>query len=149
MKKIYISLNVILVIFFGYKILSLNAKLERTPLPAKISPQFNIREIFRPDVIKEFEFEKIFDTREPADSKSDKSIQVLNPDGINQIFDKDVILRLKGIITSKDLSFAVLKIVKKNKEVETIKLLKGENFRGYLLEKIFKDYVELRGDFCR
>jgi len=137
-----VTFNIILVGFLGVKIFLLNTALEKMPPPAKIFSDVNVKEIYRPVAIKSFEFPKIFDTKDSADNQVDTSRPVSNPKGLNQIFDDDLILRLKGIIISRKLSFAVFTTVKK-KETETIKLLKGEHVRGYLLEEIFKNHVEL------
>jgi hypothetical protein len=139
MKNIFILLNVILVIFCGLRILTLKTDLERIPPAREFLSQLDIKEILRPVVIKEFESRKIFDTKVPDTIAEDGA----KTDKMNQIEDGDVLLRLKGIIKTRNLSFVVLAAVTRDKESETAKLLKGENFRGYIVEKIFEDYVEL------
>jgi len=146
MKKTFVCINIVLVVFLGLKINNLKIKLDKSPPPVTLTSMVNVNTLSRPVIIKEFASRKIFDTKEPADIKVDKTGQQGLPGGLNEILDKDVILRLKGIIKSEELSFAVLDLIEKDKgkKNQIMKLLKGESFRGYLLGEIFKNYVSGR-----
>lgn len=147
MKNFLFALLIISGLILGFNIYGLKTDLNQSLSVNKKFVEYNAERILRPIVKKDFEFKRIFDTKKIEETESEKlntEDKTLNKDGqLNQVHEGDTVFRLQGIMISKDLRFAVLSVVSNKKDNKIIRLFVGEKFKGYIVEKIFKDYIEL------
>ena len=143
MKNFLFALLIIFGLVLGFNIAGLKTDLDQSLSVNKKSVEYNAERIVRPTVKKDFEFKRIFDTKKIQETEPEKLNAKDKAGQLNQIHEGDTVFQLKGIMISKDLRFAVLSAVSNNKDNKIIRLFVGEKFKGYTVEKIFKDYIEL------
>ena len=143
MKPLVIILNVVLIIILGVKVFDLIKNLDAYPESGRLFDQSEVGRILRPKAIKEFDLRKIFDTKEPIVVAKKDPDQKKAAKELNQVVDKNIVLRLRGIVKAKDVFFVVMDVEIENKKEKTIRLFQGEGIRDYIVEKIFENHVEL------
>ena len=153
MKRIAIFILVCLAIFLTYRGVLLKVELSRIPPAGKEGAGMTIDKISRPQAATEFPNRPIFAVKAAADgASSSDSGTAAEGEGQaagakNELAEGGAVLRVKAIIAARDKRFAVLAVSggKKGERVHE-KLFEGDQVRGYFVEKITADHVELSRD---
>jgi len=150
MKRLGVFIIIAMGVYLAYQGVSLKMELNLSPSAGKTLPGYQIQEISRPEPANSFVQTDVFDIKRPAsqneraEGENDGKEGGAGGDGLNQIAEGDAVLRVRGIISSGNSRFAVLEVSgKKMDERESMKLFEGDQVRGYRVEEISNDRVEL------
>lgn len=146
MKYFVILLSAVIFFIFTVNLYTLKTELEKDVHTKDSTSSFDPKPVRRAKIVDRLNVPPVFDVKAPEPNTSppkkndpvEKKITSLH--GLkNQLKD----LRVKGIIVSKEATYAVLASVENNKETEAKKVFKDDTFKGYTLSKIYPGHVEL------
>ena len=144
-KKFLLLLNLLLVLFFGYKVVVLLVEIGYKSVSGHPLEGFDFEEIKKPSYKRNKEYRNFFGVKEKPASKKNISKQ---KDLLNELITKDLILRVQGIFILEDDGYAVISVVERKKrgkqEVKKVKV--GDKIYDFSVTSIRSGSISLKNN---
>ena len=143
--KFFISLNVLLVVVFAYKLFALYGEIRYEGAEGQNSVDYNLADIKRPPLKISDEYRNIFDVRLTESAKKN-SQPVSGSSALNELVAGDEVVRVMGIFISEDTRYAVISILDKKKrrhKIEGKKVSIGDKIKDFSVISILPGSISL------
>ena len=146
-KKYLLLFNLLLVLIFAFKVLSLNTKIGSKERNKSNVLNYDFSEVKRPVVKPKDEYANIFGVKLPENSKeSSQDDSGLGP--LNELITKDQVIRVQGIFTTEDHRQAVISLAAKDgkSKEKIIKVVEGDKINNFTVDSIMQGSVGLSNE---
>ena len=144
-RKFFISLNVLLVVVFAYKLFALFGEIRYEGAEGQSSVDYSLADIKRPFLKISKEYRNIFGVKPTETAK--KSFQPGSGNGaLNELVAGDEVIRVMGIFISEDVRYAVISIFDKKKrkhKTEGKKISIGDKIKDFSVVSILPGSISL------
>ena len=144
-RKFFISLNVLLVVVFAYKLFALYGEIRYEGAEGQSSVDYSLADIKRPPLKISEEYRNIFGVK--LTKIAEKNSQPDSGNGaLNELIAGDEVIRVMGIFISEDVRYAVISILDKKKrrhETEGKKVSIGDKIKDFSVVSILPGSIGL------
>lgn len=147
-RRIPLLFNLFLAVLLTSILFSLYEDLAKDKTIKRRPSEYVFHKVERPSAVKTEGFGKIFDTDTTASEGVNNRKQGNGPgDALNELISGDEIIRVQGIFLTEDEEFAIISITgkKQKRNQEVIKVMAGEELKGFHVTFIEQNAVHLSG----